>query len=306
MQILYDEQGFSDYEKHTYMTVLRRNVVDAMQCLIIGAEKFEYRLENKASAANCKFIVGIDPLSGTLWDGTNGSDITRAVKQLWINEKAIKQAYQKRAQLQLLDAAEYLFENLDRISKSDYSPSRDDILRARLRTSGIVQRTFAIGGVDFQFLDVGGQRNERRKWIHCFENVTAVIFVTAVSEFDQMLYEDETVNRLAESIKVFSSIVNNKYFQQSTIVLFLNKTDLFKEKMSAKALKECFQDYDGDGSYEDGIDFIKGKFLEVNGDDTRLIFPHPTCATDTTNVSKVFEVCKLTILNNNLKKLGLG
>ena len=37
-----------------------------------------------------------------------------------------------------------------------------------------------------RFLDVGGQRNERRKWIHCFEGVTALIFVTAISEYDQV------------------------------------------------------------------------------------------------------------------------
>ena len=41
----------------------------------------------------------------------------------------------------------------------------------------------------YTMFDVGGQRNERRKWIHCFDNVTACIFVTAISEFDQKLYE---------------------------------------------------------------------------------------------------------------------
>jgi hypothetical protein len=38
--------------------------------------------------------------------------------------------------------------------------------------------------------DVGGQRSERKKWIHCFENVTAVLFVVAISGYDQCLAED--------------------------------------------------------------------------------------------------------------------
>jgi len=39
---------------------------------------------------------------------------------------------------------------------------------------------------------VGGQRSERKKWIHCFEDVTAIIFCVAMSEYDQVLHEDET------------------------------------------------------------------------------------------------------------------
>lgn len=41
-------------------------------------------------------------------------------------------------------------------------------------------------------VDVGGQRSERRKWIHCFDNVTSIIFLAAVSEYDQVLYESES------------------------------------------------------------------------------------------------------------------
>uniref|UniRef100_A0A914ED03 Uncharacterized protein n=1 Tax=Acrobeloides nanus TaxID=290746 RepID=A0A914ED03_9BILA len=39
--------------------------------------------------------------------------------------------------------------------------------------------------------DVGGQRSERKKWIHCFENVNSIIYITAVSEYDEVLREDE-------------------------------------------------------------------------------------------------------------------
>ena len=39
--------------------------------------------------------------------------------------------------------------------------------------------------------DVGGQRSERKKWIHCFEGVTAIIFCVALSAYDLVLAEDE-------------------------------------------------------------------------------------------------------------------
>ena len=61
--------------------------------------------------------------------------------------------------------------------------------------------------------DVGGQRNERKKWIHCFDDVTAVIFVASLSEYDQVLYEDNTVNRMEEAVTLFSDIANSRCVQ---------------------------------------------------------------------------------------------
>lgn len=48
--------------------------------------------------------------------------------------------------------------------------------------------------------DVGGQRSERKKWIHCFENVTSIIFCVALSEYDQVLLEESSqVGRATKS-----------------------------------------------------------------------------------------------------------
>ncbi len=42
--------------------------------------------------------------------------------------------------------------------------------------------------LNFRVFDVGGQRSERKKWIHCFEDVTAIIFIVALSEYDQVSF----------------------------------------------------------------------------------------------------------------------
>jgi hypothetical protein len=47
-----------------------------------------------------------------------------------------------------------------------------------------------------RIVDVGGQRRERKKWIHCFENVTSIVFIAALSEYDQCLFEEEGVVRI--------------------------------------------------------------------------------------------------------------
>src|SRR5690606_8635150 len=92
---------------------------------------------------------------------------------------------------------------------------------------------------------VGGQRNERKKWIHCFDNVNAVVFVQALSEYDLKCYEDNTTMRIKESLQLFDEIVNNKVFQNIPILLFFNKVDLFMEKIQERDLTVCFQDYQG-------------------------------------------------------------
>lgn len=52
-----------------------------------------------------------------------------------------------------------------------------------------------------RMVDVGGQRSERRKWIHCFENVTSIMFLVALSEYDQVLVES------ANEVSIFFAIL---------------------------------------------------------------------------------------------------
>lgn len=93
--------------------------------------------------------------------------------------------------------------------------------------------------------DVGGQRSERKKWIHCFENVTAIVFMVAISEYDQVLVEDESVNRMAEALTLFDSICNSRWFVKTSMILFLNKIDLFKDKLPKSPMGKYFPDYTG-------------------------------------------------------------
>lgn len=51
-----------------------------------------------------------------------------------------------------------------------------------------------------RMFDVGGQRSERKKWIHCFEGVTAIIFCVAMSAYDLVLAEDEEMVRARLSL----------------------------------------------------------------------------------------------------------
>ena len=76
---------------------------------------------------------------------------------------------------------------MDRIAcGTDYVPTQQDILFCRKTTKGIIEFPLVIERVPFLFVDVGGQRTQRQKWFSCFDRVTAILFLTASSAFDQV------------------------------------------------------------------------------------------------------------------------
>jgi GTPase SAR1 family protein len=235
------------------------------------------------------------------------------IKKLWADDK-IQNTYAARSKFQLTDSTAYYFNKIDEVTAEDYLPSDADILRSRVRTSGIVEEKYNIEGVTFSMYDVGGQRNERKKWIHCFENVTAVIFVASLSAYDQVLYEDENTNRMQEAINLFGQICNEDWFRDTSIILFMNKMDLFEEKIKTVNPKDVtapdgskpWDDFTGElGDVQAGLDYFGQKFLAMNmAPETHSVTKHNTCATDTNNVKVVFETCKSVILEENLIDAG--
>jgi len=221
--------------------------------------------------------------------------IGETVSIVW-RDPVVKKAFQElHFSLNILPAFSYFCDDIDRLSSANYLPTDVDILKSRARTTGVNEILFEVEGAYFKMVDVGGQRSERRKWIHCFESVTGVIFFAALSEYDQMLYEDANVKRMFESITLFSEICNCEWFQQSAMILFLNKCDLFREKIATTDLKCCFPEYAGGCNYEEGVRYICKKFLSVSKNPDQKIHVHVTCATDTEMVSKVFRSVRETL-----------
>lgn len=175
-------------------------------------------------------------------------------------------------------------------------------------------------------LDVGGQRSERTMWIPCFEGVTSIIFCAALSEYDQVLLEDPATNRMNESLFLFESIISSCWFFQTPIILFLNKIDIFKAKLSKVCsiillvcfllfadthalvlqvpLENYFPDYMGGSDINQAAKYIRQRYTQANC--TRLsVYPHLTEATDTRNIETVLAAVKETVLMNALKNSGI-
>jgi guanine nucleotide-binding protein G(i) subunit alpha len=176
--------SYSEKERKEYVGIVYGNVILSMKAMMEAFEKL-----------GCVMPDDLAKLNDTFSESSQSEKLTPALgevlKAMWSHE-ATQGIFAKRNEYQLTDSTRYYFEAIDRLCATDYLPTVDDVLRSRVRTTGIVQSDFNIKTIQFSLFDVGGQRNERRKWIHCFDNVQAVVFVASASEFDQKLYEDET------------------------------------------------------------------------------------------------------------------
>ena len=211
-----------------------------------------------------------------------------------------KEVWLQRAQTNINDSHSEYLSDLQRIASPEYIPTEHDILISRVRTTQINVEKYEIDGAEFEIYDVGGQRSERRKWVECFENVHAVIFVAALSEYDQNLAEAKRQNRMKEALSLFESVVKNVHFAETSIMLFLNKKDIFAEKIqySDIAATSHFSDYAGPPKdFDHGVLYFIQKFEEnLEEEEFNDSFIHVTCATDTTNMEFVLDSTRTMIM----------
>lgn len=218
-------------------------------------------------------------------------EIAEAITQLWKHDKGVRKCFERANEFQLESSAAYYFDNVFKFSNPLYRCSDQDVIMGRIKTTGITENDFNIKNMTFKVLDAGGQRSERKKWIHCFQDIDAVLFVLAVSEYDQTLYEDERVNRMKESLMLFEALCNSKWFKDTPFILFLNKVDLLEEKLQRSPITQYFPNFEG---------------LLLNLNRTlKPIYVHRTCATDTKAMGFVLSAATDVVIQQNLRESGL-
>eukprot|EP00123_Amoebidium_parasiticum_P015240 comp22849_c1_seq1/m.36020 comp22849_c1_seq1/g.36020 ORF comp22849_c1_seq1/g.36020 comp22849_c1_seq1/m.36020 type:complete len:356 (-) comp22849_c1_seq1:288-1355(-) len=300
MRIIHGD-GYSEKDRREFVPIIYLNVVRSIQALLQAAERMGIPLDDQEGEEKARHIMELDKNTTVELTG----EMVCSIQYLWQLE-ALQSTYRRRNEFQLNDSAKYYFDDLDRIGSPEYMPTLDDVLRSRVPTTGIIEFKFQIRDVTYRMVDVGGQRSERRKWIHCFASVTSIIFIVALSEYDQVLFEDKNQSRMRESIALFDNIVNYEWFVDTSMILFLNKTDLFEDKIHLANFNQHFPEYEGPPDDSDAIKiFILNTFFRLNRQPNKTIYSHFTCATDTKNIKFVFAAVRDTILQNNLKNYHL-
>ncbi|KAH3732246.1 G-protein subunit alpha 1 [Pelomyxa schiedti] len=286
--------GYTDEERCSFKVAIYNNLVSSMRALVKGATTMGLVVAASEAAAYVsrpEFEMLYDPIT---------PELSGAIKKLWA-DPGIKGAFARSNEFQLLDSAEYFLESIDRLADPHYVPTVKDVLMSRIKTTGVSEMEFTLSKSHFRIVDVGGQRSERKKWMNCFPDVTAIIFVVALSEYDLKLYEDNTTNRMFESMKLFKEICSNPFISNVPIILFFNKSDIFRQKITKVDLSVCFPEYKGGPNFDAASEFIQEKFMSLNSNSAKTIYPNVTCATDTGNITTVFNAVTDIILRNIIK-----
>ncbi|KAG6819968.1 hypothetical protein H0H93_006944 [Arthromyces matolae] len=185
------------------------------------------------------------------------------LKSLWADPN-VQKAWERGNEAALPENLYYFYSSLDRLFDPGYLPDEQDIIRCRARTIGITETSFDLRDHQMLMVDVGGQKSERRKWIHCFQDVTSILFLVSLSGYDQCLVEDKDANQMQDAMTIWDSICHSQWFKATSIILFLNKNDLFEKKIRTSDIKNFFPDFDGEsGDIRAGRDYFKRRFAKL-------------------------------------------
>ncbi|KAJ5953135.1 hypothetical protein N7454_000031 [Penicillium verhagenii] len=303
MRIIHS-RGFPEEERHQTRAVIYSNVVIAFKVLldIMKAERISF--ENDNTKANGQLLDKTEPDVGSD-EAFSDLKVRDAMRAMWL-DGGVQKAVARGHEFALHDNLSYFYDSLDRIFAPGWLPDNQDMLQARLRTTGITETLFELGQMNFRMMDVGGQRSERKKWIHCFEGVQCLLFMVALSGYDQCLVEDQNANQMHEAMMLFESLVNGEWFKRKPIILFLNKIDLFRAKLSISSISRHFQDYSGsDTDFEAATRYFADRFRGINRIPDREIYIHQTNATDTTLLKATMDSVQDMIIQKNLHTLIL-
>mmetsp|Transcript_11570 Transcript_11570/g.13293 ORF Transcript_11570/g.13293 Transcript_11570/m.13293 type:complete len:377 (+) Transcript_11570:473-1603(+) len=313
--------GFNDKYKAEMKPKICFNLIEGALSIIKAAAKLDMPIQDENTLASVDVIL--EKQKGILGNKVEMDQELADAILLFRKDAVVNEIIQQRSKFQLIDSWDEFVIRLEKFPAwggPSWMPDVEDILLARVRTTGVVDQVFQIKGTEFRIIDVGGQRSERRKWMTLFGGVTGLIFVAALSEYNQVLFEHSGTNRLVESVELWKKYANKSDFQDSAILLFLNKFDLFQKKYFHDHVPIA---YDGDfvkekkGSipkYEDEENEMCEKAtqwftnlykFQLEKTRTRMLYVHVTTALDPSNMETVINATASHILQQNMKKSGL-
>eukprot|EP01083_Nonionella_stella_P073802 199794_1 len=292
-----DEKLMSDY--------IKESLISNMKILCHHSKIIESN-NHKASVHKSRRCLRDELLSLKESHPLN-SEIVYKIDQLW-HDDGIQFTLQQRHTFhdQMDDNTHYFFNKIEEIADPGYVPNFEDNVHLHRRSIGHSPIRFmkyldGFGEFVFDMIDVSGSRTERKKWwnetlLHDPE-LSALIYMVPISDYNLTLFEDNETNRLIESIRLFKEIMGRLFFTNMSLFLLFNKYDVYLENIKTIPITHCFDDVPNgiDPNHADQVlKFIAGKFLDVFTENKVDLEEFPlrilrTTAIDEANVEEVFD-----------------
>jgi len=336
MKIIHTE-GFTETERKSYCGILRTNIILGIKEL--SEEVFKDVDILQLNRKRIRYFREQNVLELDLCH----EDILNKVKSIW-DDPAVKDVWESSNKYQVqVSQMDYLMENIDRYVSTDFIPNDEDILRSRQRTSGAHSTRFNIDDYMWEIVDVGGQLPERAKWSRVLTSgVHAIIFFASLDEYNMESTEEVGKTKMEISLDVFHQVMLDEQTEDTSRLLFLNKSDLFKVKITSKQgfieFNEKFPDFknyfetgyfselgdiekrefeslgEKERIFKVALKFIENKFrssvisdpenvAQVTFSQTMIV--KYTCAVDTDHIGSVFDAIKDKIFLNRMLKSGI-
>ena len=160
MRIIH-QHGYTKEEFEQYRPVVYSNTIQSLGAIIRAMNMLNIQFASTEREADAQRVLEvIQRMKDT---EPFNSELLSSMERLWA-DTGVQQCFLRSNEYQLNDSAQYFLDQLYRIGSSDFLPNEQDILRTRVKTTGIVEINFSFKNLNFRLFDVGGQRSERKKW----------------------------------------------------------------------------------------------------------------------------------------------
>ncbi|XP_046442564.1 guanine nucleotide-binding protein G(o) subunit alpha-like [Daphnia pulex] len=297
--------GFSSDEIKDYRPYIYQNAIYSLQEILKAMPELGISFVNKELEIDAKMVV--DVISRMEDTEPFSEELLAAMKRLWI-DLGVQECFALN-EYNLKYSVKYFFENLDRLAAKDYQPTEQDILRTIKRTYENFDSVAV--NVSLKSLDVILFKCIHRRYFGTnlsleayFKNATTMIHCVNMSEYDNNELDHGCKNAMHENLEWFDKYCN-AFPNISSIVLLLNKKDIFQEKIKKTPLTVCFPEYTGAQEYEEAAAYIQAQFEAKNKSTWTYnkIYCYKTCGIDTADIQFVFDAVADVIIANNPKSL---
>ena len=288
--------------RRPYATMITRFCINSLQMLVQQSETLATEQPALGTLTSAVSVVSVAYIKALAKDTSEiTTETAYHMKLLWADQ-GIQNTFSHRHQFQLSDSTRYFLDRIDDIRRPGYIPSEMDLQQRRIGMGSIDEVHFQLKGNSAVLVNT---TELPRKQVSFFQNnFVAAIFVVAVNEYDQVQDVDgESVNSLAASMNLFKAYCESPLMKDVAVLVFLNKGDLFKEKIGRVPLRDHFPEYGGDNTDEAATAWIAAQFEKLATAQT--FYVTQTCATSANNVEFTFSAVKDVVVRQSMDQAGL-